>query len=132
MWTWSLVMNARSRNKPNAWRFIQWAAGKEFLLRAAFEGNMNPTRRSTWDDPGFRAEAQRWGTFYPVARRLIESEARVLVTPVAGYLGVGDRWVRALRAAYSGDQGVAEALESAAADIDTMVGASTHRAKRDI
>jgi multiple sugar transport system substrate-binding protein len=123
MWTWSLVMNARSRNKPDAWRFMQWAAGKKFLLRSAFEGNMNPTRRSTWDHPDFRAEAEKWGTFYAVARRLIESEARVLVTPVAGYLGVGDRWVRALRSAYSGEQDVAEALHAAAADIDRMIAA---------
>jgi multiple sugar transport system substrate-binding protein len=121
MWTWSLVMNGRSRNKKNAWRFIEWAAGKEFLLRSAFEGNMNPTRRSTWDDPGFRAEAARWGSFASVARRLIESEARVLVTPVAGYREVGERWVRALRASFAGEQGVAESLESAAADIDAMI-----------
>jgi len=25
LWTWSLVMNARSRNKQAAWRFIEWA-----------------------------------------------------------------------------------------------------------
>jgi multiple sugar transport system substrate-binding protein len=123
MWTWSLVMNSRSRNKKNAWRFIEWAAGKRFLLRSAFEGNMNPTRRSTWDDPGFRATAAGWGNFYPVTRRLIETEARVLVTPVAGYREIGERWVRALRTAFTGDQGVAEALESAAAEIDFMVSA---------
>jgi multiple sugar transport system substrate-binding protein len=121
MWTWSLVMNSRSRSKQDAWRFIEWAGGKPFLLRSAFEGNMNPTRRSTWDDPVFRAAAQGWGDFYSVTRRLIESVARVLVTPVPGYLGIGDRWVRALRAVFSGDQGAAEALEAAAADIDRMV-----------
>jgi hypothetical protein len=72
----------------------------------------------------FRAEAARWGNFAPVARRLIESDARVLVTPVAGYRHVGDRWVRALRAAYAGDQGVEEALQSAASDIDAMLPAT--------
>jgi multiple sugar transport system substrate-binding protein len=121
MWTWSLVMNSHSLNKQSAWSFIEWAAGRQFLKRAAFEGNMNPTRRSTWDDPDFRAAAMKWGDFYPVTRRLIESEARVLVSPVAGYLAIGDRWVRALRAAFSGSQGVAEALQSAAADIDSMI-----------
>ncbi len=124
LWTWSLVMNSRSRNKENAWRFIEWAAGKQFLLRAAFEGNMDPTRRSTWEDPLFRRLASQWGDFYAVARRLIESDARVLITPVPGYLKVGERWVRALRSAFSGDEGVAEALESAAADIDSIVGAA--------
>jgi multiple sugar transport system substrate-binding protein len=121
MWTWSLVMSSRSRDKQAAWRFIEWAAGKKFLLRSAFEGNMNPTRRSTWDDPAFREASAAWGDFYAVTRELIEKTARVLVTPLAGYRQVGERWVQALRAAYAGDQGVAEALESAASDIDAMV-----------
>jgi multiple sugar transport system substrate-binding protein len=122
MWTWSLVMNARSRNKQNAWRFIEWAAGKPFLLRSSFEGNMNPTRRSTWDSDRFRDLASGWGDFYTVARRLVEHDARVLVTPTPRYLRLADRWVRALRSAYAGDEGVAEALEAAAADIDRIVG----------
>ena len=71
MWTWSLVMNARSTNKASAWRFIEWAAGKAFLLRSAFEGNMNPTRRSTWDDPRYVETARNWGDFYSVARQLV-------------------------------------------------------------
>ena len=121
MWTWSLVMNAKSQNKAAAWKFMEWAAGKKFLLRSAFEGNMNPTRRSTWDDPQFQAMAAAWGDFYPVARRLIEQEAKVLVTPNPHYLRLADRWVAAIRSAYAGEQGVADALRAAAADIDAMV-----------
>ena len=121
MWTWSLVMNAHSRNKGNAWRFMEWAAGKKFLLRSSFEGNMNPTRRSTWEDQRFRDLAAGWGDFYAVARRLVERDAKVLVTPTPAYLKLADRWVRALRSAYAGDEGVAESLENAAADIDAYV-----------
>ena len=121
MWTWLLVMNARSGNKPAAWRFMEWAAGRRFLLRSAFEGNMNPTRRSTWEDPEFRETAGKWGEFYAVTRELIERVGAVLITPFAGYRRVGDRWVKALRAAYAGDQGASEALEDAASDIDSMV-----------
>ena len=51
LWTWSLVMNHRSHQKQAAWDFIEWASGRDFLLRSAFEGNMNPTRVSTWNDP---------------------------------------------------------------------------------
>lgn len=121
LWTWSLVMNARSRGQADAWRFIEWAAGPRFLKRSAFEGNMNPTRASTWDDDRFRESAAGWGMFYDVARQLAEKDARVLVTPAANYLTLADRWVRALRSAYSGDQDVAEALQLAAADIDEIV-----------
>jgi multiple sugar transport system substrate-binding protein len=123
LWTWSLVMNARSQNKTAAWRFIEWAAGKDFLLRSAFEGNMNPTRRSTWDDARFRATAAEWGNFYAVARQLVERDARVLITPSPNYHRIGDRWVAALRAAYAGTATVADALRAAARDIDAIAAA---------
>jgi multiple sugar transport system substrate-binding protein len=121
MWTWSLVMNARSRNKAEAWRFIQWASSKAFLLRSAFEGNMNPTRRSTWDHPSFREASKTWGNFYKVARQLVEHDARVLITPTPHYRQVATRWVGALRAAYAGHEDVAAALQHAATDIDTIL-----------
>ena len=62
-------------------RFIEWATGRSFLLRSAFEGNMNPTRRSIWDDDRFRAHTAGWGDFHDVARHLVERDASVLVTP---------------------------------------------------
>ena len=114
-------MNARSERKQEAWRFIEWASGAEFLLRSVFEGNMNPTRRSVWDDPSFAEHVAGWGDFAAVARDLVENRASVLVTPSVDYLSIGDRWARALREAYAGTAGVAEALERAAADIDAIV-----------
>jgi multiple sugar transport system substrate-binding protein len=120
LWTWSLVVNGQTRDAAAAWRFVEWASSKEFLLRSAFEGNMNPTRRSVWDDPAFRERARAWGEFYDVARRLVEHEATVLVTPMPGYRQVARRWVRALVDAYAGREEVAEILAVAAADIDSL------------
>ena len=80
-WTWSVVMNSRANDKEAAWRFIEWATGRKFLLRSAFEGNMNPTRTSIWDDEAFRAHLAGWGGFYDVSRSLVERDAAVLVTP---------------------------------------------------
>jgi len=91
------------------------------LLRSAFEGNMNPTRASIWDDDGFRAHAFGWGAFYDVARMLIERDAFVLVTPASNYLILANRWVEALLDAYAGRLETGEALELAAADIDALV-----------
>lgn len=121
LWTWSLVMNSRSTNKQNAWRFIEWASGSEFLLRSVFEGNMNPTRTSVWDSPRFREHVVGWGEFASIARNLVERRAAVLITPATNYRAIADRWVRALRDAYTGSAGVAEALEQAALDIDSLV-----------
>ena len=124
LWTWSLVVNAQTKDAVSAWRFVEWASSKEFLLRSAFEGNMNPTRTSTWEDERFREHARGWGDFYDVARRLVEQEAFVLVTPTPGYLRVAGRWVEALLDAYAGRVEVPEALAAAAADIDALVEAS--------
>ncbi len=121
LWTWSLVMNARCRDKGAAWRFMKWASGRAFLLRAAFEGNMNPTRTSVWEDESFRRAAAGWGNFYEVSRRLAETDGRVLVTPTEKYRLVAERWVKALLEAY--DSGKVEtALGHAAEDIDQMMG----------
>ena len=123
LWTWSLVMNTRARDKDAAWQFFEWATGREFLRRSAFEGNMNPTRSSIWDDERFREHTSAWGGFYDVARTLVEREAFVLVTPAANYLEVANRWVQALLDVYAERAELARALELAAADIDELVDA---------
>lgn len=121
LWTWSLVMNTRAKDPEAAWRFFEWASSKEFLTRSVYEGNMNPTRSSIWDDEQFRAHTSGWGAFYDVARTLVERDASVLVTPSGNYLQIAQRWVRALLDAYAGRADVAEALQLAAADIDELV-----------
>ena len=120
LWTWSVVMNSRARDRDTAWRFVEWATGAEFLHRSTFEGNMNPTRRSIWDDERFRAHTASWGAFHDVARTLIEHEAAVLVTPAPNYIAIATRWVEALLDAFAGRADVEEALVAAAADIDAL------------
>jgi multiple sugar transport system substrate-binding protein len=121
LWTWSVVMNARSRNKKTAWDFIEWATGREFLLRSAFEGNMNPTRSSVWNDPAFIKHTASWGDFYQVSKKLAGEIGQVLVTPAVNYLAIATRWTRALLDAYAGEATAQEALLKAARDIDKMV-----------
>ncbi len=127
LWTWSVVMNSRVRDRDAAWQFLEWATGKEFLLRSVFEGNMNPTRSSIWDDERFREHTSGWGAFYDVARTLIERDAFVLVTPAPRYLEIASRWVQALLDIYAGRKEIAEELETAAADIDELVEARPAR-----
>lgn len=121
LWTWSVVMNAGSRSKQAAWDFIEWATSREFLLRSAFEGNMNPTRASVWNDPAFIKHTEPWGDFYKVSKKLVEELGQVLVTPAVNYMEIATRWTRALLEAYAGKDTVQEALEKAAQDIDGMV-----------
>lgn len=121
LWTWSLVMNSRARDKEAAWQFMQWASGKELLLGSALKGNMNPTRRSSWDNPRFAAELANWGDFGRVSRDLIENHARVLVRPAPNYLELATRWAGALHEIYRKEKSVREALGDARKDIDRLV-----------
>lgn len=121
LWTWSVVMNARSRDKDTAWAFIEWATGRQFLLRSAFEGNMNPTRASVWDDPKFQDLSAGWGDFVSVARHLAGGGGEVLVTPAVNYIDLARRWTRALREAYAGAASLESCLTGAARDIEQML-----------
>ena len=70
---------------------------------------MNPTRRSTWDDPTFAEHvAGRGATSPPSPATCSTNRASVLVTPTPDYLR--DRrcaGTDALREAYAGTRGVA-------------------------
>jgi multiple sugar transport system substrate-binding protein len=121
MWMWSIVMNARSGVQDAAWEFMQWATGPQFLTDAALQGNMNPTRRSTWADPRFSQRASQWHEFPAVAMELVNDLADVLVTPAVNYIAVARRWTRALRDAYRGEGSLERCLGEAAAEIDQFV-----------
>ena len=120
VWTWSAVMNARSRDKDTAWAFMEWATGKDFLLRSRFEGNMNPTRTSIWEDSSFVEFSSGWGSFSDVSRQLVEEVGSVLVTPAVNYIDMARRWTTALRSAYADPESLADILSVAAADIDII------------
>lgn len=97
------------------------ATSSQFLTRAALQGNMNPTRRSTWADPELAARASQWHEFPEVAMELVGNLGHVLVTPAVNYIEVARRWTRALRDAYRGDESLDHCLAAAASDIDRLV-----------
>lgn len=121
LWTWSMVMNGRSRNKDSAWRFMEWATGRDFLLRSAFEGNMNPTRTSVWNHDTFVEHTASWGNFYKTSRDLVTKTGQVLVTPATNYRELAARWSAALLDCYRGQDSVANILRKAATEIDALV-----------
>ncbi len=48
--SWALAVNDASKNKDNAWKFIQWAAGKEQALEQQKAG-VPGARTSVWANP---------------------------------------------------------------------------------
>ena len=48
--SWALGINDASKNKANAWKFIQWATSKEQVL-ANQQSGVPGARKSVWSDP---------------------------------------------------------------------------------
>lgn len=49
--SWGLAMNSSSKNKDEAWEFIEWATSKEMVETVQKTGVPGP-RQSVWDTPG--------------------------------------------------------------------------------
>ncbi|MGF9710637.1 ABC transporter substrate-binding protein [Paenibacillus naphthalenovorans] len=47
---WGMAMNSASANKEAAWTFIEWATGKDLVLKSQQRGNPG-ARNSVWNDP---------------------------------------------------------------------------------
>ncbi|MFG2514051.1 extracellular solute-binding protein [Streptomyces sp. NPDC048584] len=121
MWTWSLVMNSASQDKDAAWRFIEWASSPAFLARAAQEGNMNPTRQSTWDDETYRATAAKWNGYGDNSLEILRTTARVLPTPMPEYLDVASMWSAAIVEAYRQPDALERVFGETASRIDQFL-----------
>jgi len=121
-WVWSLAMNAASKNKDAAWRFLAWATSKDMLQRTVPYENINPTRRSVWEDPK-TVEATNWdrGEYRRTAQLLLSKYARIRWTPSTYVTQAGDRWAAALQEIYEGNRTAEQALKDAAEDINQMM-----------
>ncbi len=61
LWSWCLAINSTSPRKLASWLFLVWATSREQLLATALRGNMNPTRKSVWEDPAVKKITDNWG-----------------------------------------------------------------------
>ena len=121
-WVWSLAMNAFSAQKKAAWRWMRWALSKDILLRTIPYENINPTRKSVWNDP-VTIEFTNWadGEYRRTAELLLAEYARIYWTPNPQFARIGDRWAEALQEIYTETKTVSEAMNDAARDIDTIM-----------
>jgi multiple sugar transport system substrate-binding protein len=101
LWTWSLAMNAASKNKLPAWLFIQWATGKEAMSKAVGAAFADPTRKSVFDG----AFKQTLGAFpgYLETFEAVVNSSRIQFTPQTKFFETTQGWAVALQDIYSGD-----------------------------
>ena len=120
LWTWALGMSSRAADKNAAWYFIQWATGKQQMLKATLDGgNYNPTRRSVFENPDVQAKMKTWGngTYLPTVLDNLGKYASLAFPPEPEETFVTTRWDQALQEIWSGSN-AKQALDSAKADVD--------------
>lgn len=101
LWTWSLAMNAASKNKLAAWLFIQWATGKEAMTKGVKSGAFaDPTRKSVFDG----AFKQTLGAFpgYLETFEKVIPETKIQFTPQTKFFETTEDWAVALQDIYGG------------------------------
>jgi multiple sugar transport system substrate-binding protein len=103
MWIWSLGMNAASQTKDAAWYFLQWATGKDFLLKAV-RGKfslVDPIRKSVWADAEFQKKLEDFTDYYKTFQEIIPT-CKVYFTPQPLFFETTTEWAATLQEIYNG------------------------------
>lgn len=103
MWIWSLSMNANSKTKDAAWYFLQWATGKDFLLKGV-RGKfsmVDPVRKSIWADAEFQKKLEGFTDYYKTFQEIIPT-CKVYFTPQPLFFETTTEWAATLHEIYNG------------------------------
>lgn len=102
MWIWSLAMNNYSARKGAAWLWMQWATGKDFLLKAAVDhATVNPVRKSIWENPRFLERLKDYDGYLEQYENLIGGTG-IHFTAQSNFFETTTEWAAALHKVFDG------------------------------
>jgi multiple sugar transport system substrate-binding protein len=122
-WMWSLAVNGSSRNKKEAWLFMEWATASQTMLTATLKyRNFNPTRKSVWINSDVVKMTSGWdnGNWRNVVDGNLSKYAKIRWTPEPEVSTMGTRWAQGLVDVYEG-QNASVAMNNAANDINRLM-----------
>jgi multiple sugar transport system substrate-binding protein len=120
MWIWSLAMNSKSKSKGPAWYFIQWATGKEHLLKGALQAHVDPVRKSVMENKDFKARLATHTNFYETFTTIID-DTDILFTPQPKFFETTTEWASTLHDIYYGKVSTKQGLDMLASKIRRML-----------
>ena len=118
MWIWSLGMNSSSETKDAAWYLLQWATGKDFLLKGV-RGKysmVDPVRKSVWADAEFQKKLENFTDYYKTFQTIIDN-CKVYFTPQPMFFETTTEWAATLHEIYNGED-AQEALDKLANKLE--------------
>ena len=121
MWIWALAMNAHTTDKDAAWYFLQWASGKNFLLRG-IQGRfsmVNPVRKSIWEHSEFKFKLKGYTDYYETFQKII-ANCRVYFTPQPLFFETTTEWAAALQEIFNG-RDTKEALDALVEKLEHLL-----------
>lgn len=124
MWVWSMGMNAASKHKDAAWKFLQWTTSRDVMIKTHLAGNMNPVRKSAWADPNVAAMVKSWGESEGQYLSVVQETAKIAnlqLPPHPEITRALDIWAEAVQQAYFGQDTVENALKKAADQIESVL-----------
>ena len=120
VWVWLMSMNSASKNKDNAWKFLQWVTSKDIMIKSHLNGNMNPVRKSAWADPEVSNMVSSWGEYKGQYINIIQEMSKVSglrFPPHPELTRILDIWAEAIQKTYFGIGSAQENLNEAAKRI---------------
>ena len=121
MWIWAMGMNAHTDEKDAAWYFLQWATGKDFLLKGV-QGRfslVDPVRKSIWEHPEFRLKLKGYTDYYKTFQELLP-HCRIYFTPQPLFFETTTEWAATLHAIYGG-QDTQQALNALVEKLSVLL-----------
>lgn len=124
IYTHTLAINARSKNKQAAWRFLQFATSREAQRERALETG-EPTRTSVWQDAELAKRMERVGGGTWMKQSLASlAEAKADYRPrFEKWREVGDLVGIAVQQAVAGERDAESALAAAQAEAEKALAA---------
>lgn len=121
-WTWSMAMNAASKNKDAAWYFLMYFTGKDFAHYASVERNsLDPARTSVWESDDFKAKMEKQEGYIDTYEKTIDSTT-ILFTPQPFFFETTTEWASTLQDIVAGQYGSVQAgMDALKAKMDKAV-----------
>lgn len=123
-WIWQMSMNAGSQRKDATWLFLQWLTSKETMVATHLAGNMNPVRRSAWENPEVAAMVNAWGAYpgqYIETVQVMAEVAGINFPPHPELTRMLDRWAGAIQRSFFEGGNVEANLCAAEQEIARML-----------
>lgn len=123
LWTWSMGMNADSKNKDAAWYFLQYFTSPSFMLYSGTEGACTDTPRTSVMESDAYKEIVGQAEGYLESFAEVSANASIFFTPQPYFFECTTKWAETLQDLVTTDKyaSTEEAMTKLAADINEIV-----------